>query len=404
MASSTNRLSAKGVASAKGPKIYSDGGGLYLRVAADGGKRWIFIFQRAGKRREMGLGGANDVTLSEARAKAADARLAVRQGGDPISARRAENTPAIVRTGDTFGEVANEVIDGLEAGWKNDKHKAQWHSSLKRFCGPIWSMPVDAIRTDHVKACLTPIWSKLPETADRVRGRLERVLDASVVMGKRDPDLANPARWKGHLQLILPTRGRVRAKHHPAMPFEELPAFMVSLRGREALAARALELLILCCNRTGEALGARVSEFDLAKKEWTIPAERMKAGVQHTIPLVGRALKLVGELIETAEGGKLFPGGGKTGQLSDMSMEMLLRRMRVSKYTVHGMRSTFRDWAGDCTEHPEEIAEQALAHTVGSAVRRAYRRSEALTKRRALMVDWDEFAMGGAAEPDKKAA
>jgi hypothetical protein len=218
MTRATNRLSVKGVTAAKGPKIYSDGGGLYLRAATDGGKRWIFIFQCGGKRREMGLGGLADVSLAEARDKAAEARAAVRRGEDPISSRKAANAPAPIRTGDTFGEVANEVIDGLEAGWKNDKHKAQWRSSLKMYCKPIWDMPVGLVKTEDVKACLTPIWSRLPETADRVRGRPERVLDAAVVMGKRDPDLANPARWKGHLKLILPTRGKIGASTTPPCP------------------------------------------------------------------------------------------------------------------------------------------------------------------------------------------
>lgn len=404
MPRATNRLTTKTVAALKTPGMYADGGGLYLRITKALSKQWVFIFQWAGKRSEMGLGGAAALSLAQARDARDAAAQQLRSGQNPITARRAENTPDIPRTGDTFGEVATEVIDGLEAGWKNEKHKAQWRSSLKMYCKPIWSMPVGLIKTEDVKACLTPIWSKLPETADRVRGRLERVLDAAVVMGKRDPDLANPARWKGHLKLILPTRGKIRRKHHSAMPFEELPAFMLDLRSREALAARCLELTVLCCTRSGEAFGAHIREFDMAKEEWTIPAERMKAGAPHTIPLVGRALEIVRELLPLTNG-YLFPSpGSKAGHLSNMAMEMLLRRMGVSKYTVHGMRSTFRDWAGDCTEHPEEIAEMALAHTVGSAVRRAYRRSEALTKRRALMVDWDAFAMGAEPEPDKKAA
>lgn len=395
MPRATNRLTTKTVAALKTPGMHADGGGLYLRITKALSKQWVFIFQWAGKRSEMGLGGLAALSLAEARAARDSATALIRAGQNPISARQAASAPATPRTGDTFGEVATEVIDGLEAGWKNDKHKAQWRSSLKTYCKPIWDTPVGLVDTDGVKACLVPIWSTKPETADRVRGRIERVLDSAVVMEKRDGKLANPARWKGHLKLILPTRGKIRRKHHSAMPFEELPAFMADLAGRSALAARALELLILCCNRTSECLGARVSEFDMARNEWTIPAERMKAGAPHTIPLVGRALELVQELHTLAgPGGRLFPGDGKTGQLSNMSMEMLLRRMGVSKYTVHGMRSTFRDWAGDCTEHPEEIAEMALAHTVGSAVRRAYRRSEALTKRRALMVDWDAFAMG----------
>lgn len=320
--------------------MHADGGGLYLRVTKARSKQWVFIFQWAGKRSEMGLGGLNDVTLAEARDSAAAARLAVRRGQNPITARRTVSSPADT-TGDTFGEFSMTVVDGLKAGWKNDKHKAQWRSSLSIHCAPIWDVPVGAVKTEDVTACLTPIWLRLPETADRVRGRLERVLDAAVVMGKRDADLANPARWKGHLKMILPARPKHRQKHHKAMPWEELPEFMVDLAGREALAARALELLILCCTRTTECLCAHASEFDLTKAEWTIPGERMKAGVAHTIPLVGRALEIVKELLATrSNSGLLFPGAGKDGTLSNMSMEMLLRRMTASPRRRPSSRST----------------------------------------------------------------
>lgn len=423
-----NRLSARQVASQRKVGMHADGGGLYLRVTKKGSRQWVFVFHWQERRREMGLGGVDGVAkvdLTDARKLAAAAREKLADKRNPIDDRQAAEAGPKAGTGDTFGEVAEALVAGLEAGWKNAKHKAQWRSTLKTYCAPIWAMNVGDVATDDVVACIRPIWMVKPETAERVRGRMERVLDAAVVHGKRSRELANPARWKGHLALILPPKQKLSRGHHAAMPYSEVPAFWPNLRQRPALAARCLELTMLCGLRTNEALGARKAEFDLTTagaEVWTVPPERMKGKKghkrEHRIPLGGRALAIVREaLADTANtGAYLFPSAKNDARpMSNMAMEMLMRRMGYgdevigrnkdgskkrnagdkANYTVHGFRSAFRDWGGEATEFPDWLLEMCLAHVVGNAVERAYRRGDALDKRREVLEAWDGYVTGG---------
>ena len=334
----------------------------------------------------MGLGALLTTTLAEARQEADAARRAVARGINPIDARRLAHVG-----GNTFGAVADDLIKSIQTEWKNEKHRYQWTQSLEVDAAALRPLDVNRITTDDVLAVLRPIWTTKPETASRTRGRIERVLDAAKAKGLRTGD--NPARWKGHLAVLLPKRQKLTRGHHPAMPFTEICDFVTLLSARPALAAQALELTILTACRTGEVIGAKTSEFDLAKALWVIPADRMKAKAEHRVPLNAAALALVKQLIADQEelgamSEYLFADGSGQKPISNMAMNMLLRRMGQRTYTVHGFRSTFRDWAGECTDHPREVIEAALAHTVGSEVERAYRRGDALDKRRLLMADW----------------
>jgi integrase len=392
MARQINRLTPRGVTALQTPGLHADGGGLYLQVGPTGAKSWSFVFQWRGKRRQMGLGSLLTTTLAEARQEADAARRAVARGINPIDARRLARVG-----GNTFGDVADDLIKSVQSEWKNDKHRYQWTQSLEVDAAALRPLDVDKITTDDVLDVLRPIWTTKPETASRTRGRIERVLDAARVKGLRTGD--NPARWKGHLSVLLPKRQKLTRGHHPAMPFTEIPDFMTLLAARPALAARALELTILTACRTGEVIGAKASEFDMAKALWVVPPERMKAKAEHRVPLNAPALALVKQLIAEQEeldanSEYLFADGSGQKPISNMAMNMLLRRMGQLSYTVHGFRSTFRDWAGECTDHPREVIEAALAHTVGSEVERAYRRGDALGKRRVLMADWAAHCLG----------
>lgn len=397
MSRPTNRLSARTVAAAKKPGRHADGGGLYLHVDPSLAKRWVFVFQWRGKRREMGFGSTQLVSLAAARDAALDARRMVASGVDPIAARQTVHRVV------TFGEVADEVLAGLELSLTNPKHHAQWRTSLTVAAKPLQPLPVDEITTDDVLAVLRPVWKRTPVTASRLRGRIERVLDAAKARGLRTGE--NPARWRGHLDVLLPKNKRLVRGHHAAMPMEQLAAFMAALRDRPAVAARALEFTILTAARTGESLNARWSEIDLEAGIWIVPAERMKARVEHRVPLTPTALAVLADvrpLLRTAKDGWVFPSQNGRRPLSQMSMLMLLRRMGVEDCTVHGFRSTFRDGAGDCTEFPRELIEAALAHTIGNALERAYRRSDAFAKRQTLMQAWADFCRKAA--PPKPAA
>lgn len=378
-----NRLTAVQVTRLNKPGLHPDGNGLYLSVAESGAKSWRMIYTFAGKRRELGLGSATVVTLAAARTKALEGLALRQEGRDPKLVWKTVTSGV-----PTFGEAALDFIDGRESGWKNAKHKQQWRNTLTTYAKPIWEMPVSDIGVDDVLRVLRPIWVTKAETAKRVRGRIESVLDAAKVRGHRSGE--NPATWRGNLSLLLPKQRKGPKQHHPAMPFEEVPAFMVRLAKRKALSARALELTILTAARTSEALQASWSEFDLNAQLWIIPADRMKAGKEHRVPLSPRALELLESLPRV--GPFVFPGL-KTGKpLSNMAMEMVLRRMEVTDCTVHGFRSSFRDWCGEKTAFPRDIAEMALAHAVGSDVERAYRRGDALEKRRELMAQWGAYA------------
>ncbi len=385
-----NKLNVRKIAALTEPNVYSDGGGLYLRVRPSGTKSWIFVKIVQGKRREFGLGSALDVSLAEARELAANLRDAFRHGRPP----RARPAQIALHDQDTvaFGAFFKEYIALRETQFGNDKHRKQWSSTIHTYAAPILDKPIDDITTDDIVALLRDVWLEKPETARRVRGRIEATLNAAKVRGLRDGE--NPARLKGHLDLLLP-RQSAKVVHHPALAFADLPTFMQQLRKCKGVGARALEFTILTASRTGETIGMTWAEIDFDAAIWTIPAERMKAGRQHEVPLSDAAVAILkgqkgARTIEP--GDRVFHNGKGTG-LSNMTMMQVLRRMSKDEITVHGFRSTFRDWAGDKTDFPRELAEMALAHQIGSKTERAYRRERSVEKRRVMMSEWAEFAM-----------
>jgi integrase len=285
--------------------------------------------------------------------------------------------------------MADDVRETLSAGFRNEKHKAQWKSTLETYAAPLRGKPVDTIATDDVLAVLKPIWTTKAETASRVRGRIEKILDAAKAKGFREGE--NPARWRGHLDHLLPKPLKLARGHHAAMAYEEVATFIVKLRKREATSALALELCILTAARSGEILGLRWPEIDLDKKIWTVPADRMKAGREHRVPLSPRAVAILRQLAKVKVGDFVFDGQARNKPLSNMAMEMVLRRMKIEDATVHGFRSSFRDWAGNVSNFPREITETALAHVIGDKAEQAYRRSDALEKRRKLMEAWAAY-------------
>lgn len=388
MAKSINRLSALEVKRLAKPGLHPDGGNLYLCVSPKGAKSWRIIYSKNGKRVELGIGALDTVPLADARIKATEARKLLHDGIDLKHHWSKQRGAGPDRS---FGAVAIEHIEAHEPAWKNAKHRQQWRNTLTTYASTIWNAPVDQVSVDDVMAILQPIWFTKPETAGRVRGRIECVLDAAKVRGLRSGE--NPAAWRGNLALLLPNNKKGPKRHHAAMPFTEVAAFLVRLRALPGLSARALELTILTAARTSEVLQATWLEFDIEAKTWTIPAERMKAGREHRVPLSGAALALLEGLDRSND--FLFPGQVVGKALSNMAMEMCLRRMSIVQYTVHGFRSSFRDWVGEKTEFPREVAEMALAHVVGSATERAYRHETAFDKRRKLMTDWAIYCAGG---------
>jgi integrase len=377
-----SKLTARKVATAK-PGKYSDGGNLYLIVSETGARKWVLRFTWRGKAKEMGLGSAGSVPLADAREKAASARRKIAQGLNPIDERKRDGGIP------TFGEIADDVREALSAGFRNEKHKAQWKSTLETYAAPLRTKPVDAIATDDVLAVLKPIWTTKAETASRVRGRIEKVLDAAKAKGFRKGE--NPARWRGNLDHLLPKPSKLARGHHAAMPYEDVASFIVELRKRDAPAALALELCILTAARSGEILEMRWSEIDLEQKIWTVPANRMKAGREHRVPLSQRATAILRQLEKMKTGDFVFPGQARNKPLSNTAMEMMLRRMKIEDATVHGFRSSFRDWAGNVSNFPRELIETALAHVIGDKAEQAYRRSDALEKRRKLMDQWAAY-------------
>ncbi|QIB35818.1 tyrosine-type recombinase/integrase [Ancylobacter pratisalsi] len=404
MARALDRLSARFVATCTKPGRHADGGGLYLAIAPNGSrKRWTFFYKRAGKQREMGLGPASSVSLAEARRKADAARRLLADGIDPLEAKRAAEKPSSVPT---FGDAADAHIAAMAPSWRNSKHEAQWRMTLSRvrdgdgrltadgYSTSLRDKPVDHIDTAAVLAVLSAIWNDKPETAARLRGRIEAVLDAATAAGHRAGP--NPARWKGHLSVILPKPKKLARGHHPAMPWAQLPAFVGKLRLVRGMGALALEFLVLTAARSGEVREARWREIDLARELWTVPAERMKAGREHRVPLTSRAveiLHIVAQLRPAGDNGDalVFPSSKHSRPLSDMTLTAVLRRHAGGEFTAHGFRSSFRDWVGDATAFPREVAEAALAHLSGDAVERAYRRGDALEKRREMMAAWAKF-------------
>jgi integrase len=388
-----NRLTARTVEQAKKPGYHGDGNGLVLRVADGGSKVWLYRYKADGRVREMGLGPIRDVSLAEARDAAREARRLRRAGIDPIDAKRERKVAARIDAAKamTFSQCAAAYIENHRASWSNAKHAAQWESTLRAYAYPVFgNLPVAAVDTALVVKVLDPIWSAKPETASRLRGRIESVLDFATVRGHRAGE--NPARWKGHLKEALPSINKVRkVRHHPALPYAEIGAFVANLRQREGGAAAALEFAILTAARTGEVIGSRWSEIDMAAGIWTIPAERMKARVEHRIPLSDQALAVLRGLEGQKVNEVVFSGQRPGRALSNMALLMMLRRMGRDDLTAHGFRSTFRDWTAERTGVASEVAEAALAHTVANKVEAAYRRSDLFEKRRCLMRQWGSF-------------
>jgi integrase len=382
MARKINRLNARAVVAISTRGRHADGGGLYLSISPNGGRRWVFLYRWHGKPTEIGFGSARDVTLARARELASQARANLAEGINPKDTRKPSG-------GATFGECAERVIEAMRPSWRNDKHAAQWKMTLREYAAPLRRLPVERITTDDVLSVLKPLWSIKPETASRLRGRIERVLDAAKAQGLRSGE--NPARWRGHLNQLLPKRQRLARRHHAAMRYADVPSFMADLQSRQAGAALALEFAILTAARSGEVLGARWEEFDLDNAVWTVPAERMKGGREHRVPLSRRALKIVKAIFEDRNADFAFANKDANKPLSATALSKLLRRMKIENATVHGFRSTFRDWAAECTNFSNEVCEAALAHTVGNKVEAAYRRGDLFDKRRNLMDAWAAY-------------
>ncbi len=380
MARQINRLNARKVATETKCGRHADGGGLYLSISPNGGRRWVFLYRWHGKPTEVGLGSARDVTLATARELAGAARTKLAARVNPKDVRKPTK-------GATFGECADRLVESMQQAWRNPKHRAQWTMTLKVYAASLRRLPVEAVGTDDVLSVLKPLWSKKHETASRLRGRIERVLDAAKAQGLRSGE--NPARWRGHLDQLLPRRQRLARGHHAALPYAGVPAFMLDLQGRQATAAAALELTVLTAARSGETLLAKKTEFDIDRAVWTVPPARMKAGREHRVPLSRRALRIVKQaMADYPDSDFLFPGQKPGKPLSAMALEMMLRRMKVKDATVHGFRSSFRDWASECTNFSNEVCEAALAHVIKDKAEAAYRRGDLFEKRRKLMEAW----------------
>ncbi len=381
-----NLLTVRTIETAKEPGRYSDGNGLYLVVRPGGSKQWMFLYRREGKLKEMGLGSPlKGVSLAMARDLRDKARANLARGVDPLEARsQAEQSAAGIPT---FGAYGLALVERIEEGFSNPKHRQQWKNTLETYCKPIWEARIDRVDPAGVLECLTPIWQSKPETASRVRGRIERVLNAAKAERLRAGE--NPAAWRGHLDATLPKPAKLTRGHHAALAYADMPAFMTELRARPATAALALELAVLTATRTGEVLNARWTEFDLDAGLWTIPAERMKARREHRVALSKRALAIVSELEKARTSEFVFPGQKPNKPLSNMAMLMLLDRMgRRGSITSHGFRSTFSDWASEVSPYSSELRETALAHTIGNKAEAAYRRGDAIEKRRTMMEAW----------------
>ena len=393
MSRKATELGALAVSRLREPGLHAVGGvsGLYLQVTSSGARSWILRATVGGKRRDMGLGGFPDVTLAFAREKAREARSKIEQGLDPILEReralsllRAEQAKSM-----TFEAACQALIDAKSDEWRNPKHRAQWAASLATYAYPtIGKLQVGDVGQAHILSILQPIWKEKTETATRLRGRIEQVLDWARVRGFREGE--NPARWRGHLDKLLPAPTKIaKVVHHKALPIDAMPGFMAQLRQRKGLSARALEFLVLAAARSGEVRGATWQEIDMEAAVWTVPAERMKAQKEHRVPLSPQALALLAGMPRVEGNDLVFPAP-RGGQLSDMTLTNLMRRMELEA-VPHGMRSTFRDWAAERTHFPREVAEMALAHTIGNAVEAAYRRGDLFTKRAEMMAAWSVF-------------
>jgi integrase len=395
MVRTIGRLNPLAVARAKRPGLYPDGGGLYLQITKAGVKSWLYRFMLQRKARAMGLGALADVSLADARGQAAACRRQLQDGIDPIEARIARKAAAQLEAAKamTFRQCAEAYLAAHRAAWKNAKHADQWGNTLEAYVYPIFgALPVQQVDVALVMKALEPIWAAKTETASRIRGRVESILDWATARGHRRGE--NPARWKGHLENLLPKRAKVqKVKHHPALRYTDLPAFMVDLRSREGVAAKALEFTILTAARTSEVTGARPGELDRDVKTWTVPEGRIKGGKEHRVPLSLPASAIAREMLRLEGAEFLFPGGKARKPLSENGMLALLERMGRDDITVHGFRSTFRDWAAEMTNYPREVAEMALAHVVEDKVEGAYRRGDLFEKRRRLMEEWARYCV-----------
>lgn len=393
MARKIGRLNALQVAKLAKPGYYADGGNLYLQVAPSGSKSWVFRYALDGKQREMGLGSLSAFTLAEARERATDQRKMIADGLDPLSIKREKALARQMADANiiTFDKAAAAYIEAHSPGWRNAKHGDQWRNTLATYASPVMGkLPVSAVNTALVLRVLQPIWNSKTETAVRLRGRLERVLDWAKAQGYREGE--NPAAWRGHLDKLLAEPRKVaKREHHAALPWQEIGAFMRDVRAMPGASALALEIIILTAARTSEVLNARWAEFDLDAALWTVPADRMKAHKEHRVPLSDAAVAALRRALADAEESEyLFPSR-KGAPLSNMACLKLLERMGRADLTVHGFRSTFRDWCSEATDYPRDVAEMALAHTIESKVESAYRRGDLLEKRRALMADWAAY-------------
>ena len=386
-----HRLTPRKVSTAKQGK-YEDGGGLRLVVGASGSKKWVLRFSLKGKRREMGLGAYPTVSLGDARAMAAEYRQQAADGTDPIKARAVE--PVRIPN---FTTCAARYIRAHRKGWRNHKHQRQWVTTMKTYARPtIGDMSVDEISTEDILKILKPIWNTKTETAKRVQGRIENILDYASAYKWRDSN--NPARWRGHLDKLLPKPSRVKnSRHHPAMPYQEVARFMEELRINQSISALALRFLILTATRTSEVLKAEWAEIDLKTAVWTIPAERMKARREHRIPLTKESIIILKETPKIHGNPYVFPGSRSNRPLSNMALLQLMRGMGYGvnedrgDYVPHGFRSSFRDWSGEVSSYPRDVAEMALAHTIQNKVEAAYRRGDLFEKRRKMMDDWEAY-------------
>jgi integrase len=377
------------------PGLHGDGGGLWLQVtrgaAGHPSRSWLFRFTVAGRRREMGLGPVITVGLAEAREAALAARKLLHAGIDPIERRKAERAAraAVATKAMTFDECSAAYIAAHRHAWRSERHAQQWPATLSKYVSPVFGrLPVSEVDTALVIKALRPIWDQMPKTASRLRGRIEAILDWATVSQFRQGE--NPARWDGHLQHLLASpRKLVAVKHHPALPVQDVPAFMADLRKVNGTSARAIEFTILTAARRGEAIGARWEEIDIDDKVWTVPAGRMKSGKEHRVPLSPRAIAIIQGQRAIRQNDLVFPGRGDR-QLWGGSIANLIKSL-ADGATLHGFRSSFRDWCGEMTSYSREVAEAALAHSVGDQVELAYRRGTALEKRRALMTAWGAF-------------
>jgi integrase len=398
MARGHGRLKPLQIERFKGPGKLSDGGGLYMIAGRNGARTWVFRYTRKGRAVELGLGASRAVPVLAARQKAAELRAVLAAGGDPKQHREEQRQLQVRQSAKaiTFKAAAEQYLEANRAGWRNGKHAAQWTSTLATYVYPVFGTgPVGDVTASDVLRVLTPIWATKPETASRVRGRIEAVLDYAKVHGWREGE--NPARWKGGLAMTLPARNKVRrVKHHAALPYGEVPDLMKVLGAMEGLGPIALRFLVLTAARTGEVIGAQWNEVDLAKGIWTVPRERMKAAREHRVPLNVEAITLLEALPRVGE--LVFPGMKRGKPLSNMALLQTLRRMKRSDLTAHGFRSSFRDWSAEMTSFPREVIEASLAHTIGSKVEAAYLRSDLFDKRRLLMKAWGQHCSGNDAD------